>query len=170
MTNELMIIMAHKPIECVRIANGEQPIIARKTIPKQFEPPYRVLMFCNKEKAKSKRLCKNCFGKSCCYISYQQHSCDTILNSKVIGEYVVDKTKEVGITTVEGEVNLCFGNTRIVHYCHITEVKIYDEPKDIWDYNHIVKGHKKLSGKQTYVQCRITTAPKNFVYVEEQSE
>lgn len=176
------VLISIQPKWCERIANGKKTIEVRKTRP-NLETPFK------------------------CYI-YQIASNEKykLLSGKVIGEFVCDKVDEQivfhkGITRImirgykEKLSALCEAaalsldelheyidkdgkDLEIIYGWHISDLKIYNEPKYICDF-------KRLKPKSCFAQeytsngeqpcmccicCSLSFAPQSWRYVEEQNE
>ena len=151
------IMISIKPKWCELIASGKKTIEIRKTRPK-IDTPFRCYIYCTKEKDISEILWtgkKQEIGK----ISDKS-------NGKVIGEFVCDEIMTYAFSDVSTDVGIfsyyeryvkndcdcdCLTDDEIIDYgngvtlygWHISELKIYDEPKELCEFsaidNHEVK-------------------------------
>lgn len=144
------IMISIKPKWCELIANGKKTIEIRKTRPK-IDTPFRCYIYCTKE--------RNQFlwsGKKYRYVDDHSHNMfDKALNGKVIGDFVCDEIYTIdcdstgffykgkqGYIKKELEYNSCLSEGDIFSYLfpnvgygwHISELKIYDEPKELTNF------------------------------------
>jgi predicted transcriptional regulator len=163
------VMISIKPKWCELIANGKKTIEIRKTRPK-IDTPFRCYIYCTKEKDISEILWtgkKQEIGK----ISDKS-------NGKVIGDFVCDEIYTIdcdstgffykgkqGYIKKELEYNSCLSEGDIFSYLfpnvgygwHISELKIYDEPKSLKYFYHY--GVKRGS--------KVTRPPQSWCYVDE---
>lgn len=125
------VLISINPQYCGMIANGKKTIEVRKSRPK-LETPFKVYIYCTKSN-------KYFFHGGKPYIK------DNVLNGKVIGEFVCDDIiggflispwsdflqKQTCLTYEE--IN-AYGKNKLMYYWHISDLKIYDEPKEISDF------------------------------------
>lgn len=168
------IMISIKPKWCELIANGKKTIEIRKTRPKIYTP-FKCYIYCTKE--------RNQFlwsGKKYRYVDDHSHNMfDKALNGKVIGDFVCDEIYTIdrlrfnrvfykgkqGYIKKELEYNSCLSEGDIFSYLfpnvgygwHISELKIYDEPKSLKDFYHY--GVKRGS--------KVTRPPQSWCYVDE---
>lgn len=142
------VMISIKPKWCELIANGKKTIEIRKTRPK-IDTPFRCYIYCTKEKDISEILWtgkKQEIGK----ISDKS-------NGKVIGEFVCDEIMTYAFSDVSTDVGIfsyyeryvkndcdcdCLTDDEIIDYgngvtlygWHISELKIYDEPKELYSF------------------------------------
>lgn len=126
------ILQSIKPQYCELIASGKKTIEVRKTRPK-LDVPFKVYVYCT---------------KSCKPIYLNDDENETLLNGKVIGEYVCDEIQEI---TADNLVALYFNNptneTRLTDFemrkyangknlflWHISDLVIYDKPKELGEF------------------------------------
>lgn len=153
------VMISIKPKWCELIANGKKTIEIRKTRPKIYTP-FKCYVYCTKE--------RNQFlwsGKKYRYVDDHSHNMfDKALNGKVIGDFVCDEIYTIdcdstgffykgkqGYIKKELEYNSCLSEGDIFSYLfpnvgygwHISELKIYVEPKELCEFsaidNHAVK-------------------------------
>ena len=136
------VIKSLRPDVCMRIANGEQSIIVAKSAPK--EVPFKVYMYQTRHK---------------CGCRIINEVLDGVYNSgKVIGEVICDK-----VDKYESDIIMCakwetnggevkenlrynagaclsaeemfdYSNGKPLYGWHITDRKIYDEPKELREF------------------------------------
>lgn len=116
------VLISIKPKWCEKIASGEKTVEVRKTRPK-IETPFKCYIYCTKGEAIY--MPRDIFGKEA-------------LNGKVIGEFVCDKIydcRDVDIKdtclTVDEWLKYTEGHKGIVYGWHISNLVIYDKPKEL---------------------------------------
>lgn len=166
------ILMSIQPKWCAKIASGEKTIEVRKTRPK-IETPFKCYIYCTKGK---EVLVTNKV------VSW---------TGEVIGEFVCDKIYGVAITGVfeNGEQlpidifkHSCLTVNEFHNYVgiknrygwHISELKIYDKPKELREfrkpskeYHEIFEKEGRLIFADGWMNEPITRAPQSYMYVEE---
>lgn len=171
------IILSVQPKWCELIARGEKTIEVRKTAPK--ETPFKVYMYCTAIKDKK----------------YYTDEFDIPLetgkwkgNSHIVGEFVCDRIDEYNTSCLDGEDRLksltCLDDVEIMDYMnnyinrkfyglHITELKIYDEPKELSEFikvcpmkSHYCLGCEFYSDFSGSCVNRLTRPPQSWQYVE----
>lgn len=177
------ILMSIQPKWCELIANGTKTIEVRKTAPK--EVPFKVYIYQTK---------KHWIYKLLPWLAKWQ--------AKVVGEFICDKVDTYGadvITCAKWEVNggevkehlrynagACltaeemfdYSNGKSLYGLHISDLKIYDKPKELYRFHKIC--NKKCSKwcdwyikEDDYIECgcggkpNIVCAPQSWQYVEE---
>lgn len=185
------VILSLRPQWCEKIFNGEKTIEVRKTAPK--EVPFKVYMYETK------------MG----FVEAVRGTCPKCAFSrgKIIGEFICDKVikyeehiEEGGLYyTLENDFNeACqldnwelhdYGNGKPIYAWHITDLKIYDKPKELSEFYTICNKYGDDScGDCPYLaveQCSfpcddcvdtwcsvdnikpITRPPQSWCYVEE---
>lgn len=146
-----------KPKWCELIANGKKTIEIRKTRPK-IDTPFKCYIYCTKDKIDTSP--KTIWWKA------NSSGFRYIMNGKVIGEFVCDEIMTYAFSDVSTDVGIfsyyeryvkndcdcdCLTDDEIIDYgngvtlygWHISELKIYDEPKELCEFsaidNHAVK-------------------------------
>ena len=121
----------------------------------------------------------------------ESYSRDNFLNGKVIGEFICDKIFNTNdwiysdeIAHIFTEKNMCLSYKELAEYLngkegycwHISALKIYDEPKDISEFNTLCKMPKEVNCENCpfydwyEAKCvgrKVTRPPKGWCYVEE---
>ena len=144
------VLISIRPEWCEKIASGEKTIEVRKTRPK-LETPFKCYIYCTSGKTirMSPRVyCKNIDGS----IVYKQE----IMNGKVIGGFVCDRIDTIlpenepyGIYDIDDDYvfQTCleygalwdYGNGQTLYGWHISNLKIYDEPKELGEFTGLRK-------------------------------
>lgn len=132
------VLISIKPKYCELIANGEKTIEVRKTRPK-IDVPFKCYIYCTKDK----------HG----WFNFEQK---TRLDGKVIGEFVCDRIDEFSVpypayfSEVDNNTrviieNAClkpkdihsYNGTHQTYAWHISDLVIYDEPKELGEFYQI---------------------------------
>lgn len=152
------VLISIQPKWVEKIANGKKTIEVRKTTPKQV--PFKCYIYCSKGNANEIVLLKNYKNR---FIFGDYRNADghfyTIANGKVIGEFVCDKVIKTCGWRLRGDTQQCAKRTtdeesfpelacltidEIVKYAgsenrevcgwHISDLKIYDKPKELSEF------------------------------------
>ena len=137
------VLISIQPRWCELIASRRKTIEVRKTRPK-IETPFKCYIYCTKQKTIADEYCGNRNGHI--YID----------NGKVIGEFVCDNIEKLkyncdGYGDEWHEWNdeyvtcedMCLSEKELEDYLstsngygwHISELKIYDKPKELWEFS-----------------------------------
>lgn len=178
------VLLSLKPKYCELIASGKKTIEVRKTKPK-IELPFKCYIYCTKS---NDRLIKGDISTTIDYIAKN--------SGKVIGEFVCDSIDTYDDDTVFSfsNENYCswndfnlnracihpqdfedYANGKWLYGWHISDLKIYDTPKELG-------GFKKINRECWYdswgfakrdcpdcknVGCFVSRPPQSWCYVEE---
>ncbi len=174
------VLLSIKPKYCELIANGKKTIEVRKTKPK-LEPPFKCYIYCT---ISNNRLIKSDISTTIDYIAKN--------SGKVIGEFVCDEIFPMSITYSDPNHRLsqrefpftCLTDKEIMDYLgngkrgygwHISELKIYETPKELGKF-------KKINRECWYADlglakrdcpdcknagCFVSRPPQSWCYVEE---
>ena len=145
------VLISIKPKWCELIANGEKTIEIRKTRPK-IETPFKCYIYCTKGKHMFyKSIYNNKFVsyKPKYYNETEEHlskNGNTILSGKVIGEFICNgiirncEMANADIAEQQGKIKredlLKYSNGKELFGWHISELVIYDNPKEL---NELIK-------------------------------
>ncbi len=179
------ILQPIKPQYCELIASGKKTVEVRKTRPK-LDVPFKAYIYCTKDKLLTKSHNNgNIYLSENKYKSALEKAGNVTLSGKVIGEYVCDEITEytyfeyashlisedelfsTGITFNE---LLKYGNKKPLYLWHISDLVIYDKPKELSEFktycvfkrmNKAHRYYKKLMLKP------LTRPPQSWCYVEE---
>lgn len=159
------VMISIRPKWCNLIGSGKKTIEVRKTRPK-IKAPFKCYIYCTQDKHDS-FICRG--GDDMPF---------DVGNGMVIGEFVCDKIGEAhwmqdfgyaGIYKEWDDVADCLTNQQIYDYMgendilfgwHISDLVIYDQPKELREFRR----WEKL-GAWEYPK-KITRAPQSFMYVE----
>lgn len=151
------ILISIKPEYCELIAKSEKTIEVRKTKPKIL-PPFKVYIYCTKNGLKiysnekyyvtdSLNILNNKAEKA-----FEKTSHFSRWNGKVIGEFVCDKIIEINPddeycsygydidddtltkTMLTQQDLMSYGKGKMLYGWHISDLKIYDKPKDLNEF------------------------------------
>ena len=194
------VLISIRPKWCELIASGRKTIEVRKTRPK-IPVPFKCYIYCTKPKMITKYV-----FKPEDYPEYMRPE-KTIFckvpdasspfcseangNGKVIGEFVCDcitgLRADNGIQTYyNGQKGTCLSDAEIikyasgkkVYYWHISDLKIYDEPKELWSFwkadkcpyatesGCTYKYHCFRAGQTQRCGETLTRPPQSWCYVE----
>ena len=152
--NEIMLSI--RPKWCELIASGQKTIEVRKTKPK-CNVPFKVYIYCTKQVVNGEILLtydKKVEGRNKGF----RDGGDIPLAGKVIGEFVCDEILDcrdvhidVTCLTVEEWLKYTEGHKGSVYGWHISDLIIYDKPKDLSDF-------------------RVKRPPQSWCYVEKERE
>lgn len=155
------VLMSIQPEWCQLIASGKKTLEVRKTRPKSEEPieePFKVYIYCTANKQGTKDL-------------LEIHATDGKIhkaNSKVIGEFVCDNiftyypdplSDHSYLLSDEDFEETCFtlfdefweyGKGATLYGWHISDLKIYEKPKELSDFSRFCDG---ISGKKGCKGC-----------------
>ena len=125
------VMLSVHPKWCGLIASGKKTIEVRKTKPR-LETPFKCYIYCTK--GETIYLPRDIFGNNA-------------MNGKVIGEFVCDRIRvenevadqlvDVGImchSCLSSEELLRYADGKALYSWHISDLKIYDEPKALSDF------------------------------------
>ena len=167
------VLISIHPKWCEKIFNGQKTIEVRKSRPK-IDTPFKVYVYQTKHNG----------GKGC----------------KVIGEFICDKVDAYTFSNYEAQYRIndvdliktclnfpeliAYGKGKILYGWHISDLKIYDKPKEIADFYKpcpfnedcdILCPHAEgeyhgdgISGDVEIIGClnRITRPPQSWCYIE----
>ena len=147
------VLISIKPKYCELIANGKKTIEVRKTSPK-IETPFKCYIY----QTKAKQV-EHCDG---CDITY--YGC-----GKVIGEFICDRIEifeksELGIKSKDffalaescvkvKEMLEYIGENKIAYGLHISDLKIYDKPKELGEFCIPCKTNCEDCKKPLFYDC-----------------
>lgn len=195
------VLISINPKWCELIEIGKKTIEVRKTAPK-LQTPFKCYIYCTNEKHKGEVLLIGNDGKQVALGDYRNaFHWKNIGNGKVIGEFVCDRIGQIeyqekylaGLTsrtalqffadkikssclTLE-ELN-AYGKCATLYGWHISDLKIYDTPKELGEFYrkvncvHINTGFCKICAndckyyKGEFYQS-LTRPPQSWYYVEE---
>ena len=138
------VMLSIRPKWCEKIVNGEKTIEVRKTKPK-LETPFKCYIYCTMDHPY--------ISVSCGELDKLNYRTNTVgrCNGKVIGEFTCDRIFPINIFDNGSIQNWLFehmerscltyeeiadyiGNGKTGHGWHISDLKIYDAPKDLNEF------------------------------------
>ena len=201
------VLISIKPKWCELIASGKKTIEVRKTRPK-CDTPFKCYIYCTKDKGISFWT-----GKRYAYADDRRHNLfDVCGNGKVIGEFICNKidrlavcgydNRNMELRRVDDNLAFCNLNYDYMNKCqlsfdnlkkysnggglygwHISNIVIYDKPKDLDDFMAFGKTYcdQKNCGDCLYMGIDgicdvkdigqpIIKPPQSWCYVEEVEE
>lgn len=190
------VLISIRPEWVEKIVNGEKTIEVRKTAPK--EVPFKCYIYCTKMRKKADLITKSeNFGWIMCSARALFNRAEEYdANGKVIGEFVCDKILEIEVFksgTIKNfwlynldksclafdEMGAYIGKGNIGYGWHISDLKIYDKPKELSEftrpcsYDGICFSCKRfIANGMPYGFCdsTITRPPQSYMRVEELKE
>ena len=172
------VLISIQPKWVEKIVKGEKTIEVRKTAPK--ETPFKAYIYCTKAKKQNDIIWAGAFGDRGKW------------NGHIIGEFVCDKVyliknqgsmfsvaDEEQSVTNEIARQSCLDYYDMVSYLgnkygygwHISDLKIYDKPKELSEFKTGCKGCKERDTYHCKFYCYgerpITRPPQSWMYVEE---
>lgn len=198
------IIIPCSPKECEQIANGDMTVLVRKIAPR--EVPFKAYVYCTKKGRPLVYAEPNAYyTEPIMHRTYGRNREEAnriwdIYNGKVaiefICDYVIDGASGVQEwISIRENCGLCGkdlyeycgedkdGETKYCKGLHLTELKIYDEPRELSDFKicKVIRGyHKKDEKNETFADKleslkhskrvevkRLNKAPATYCYVEE---
>lgn len=194
------VLISIRPMWCELIASGRKTIEVRKTRPK-IPVPFKCYIYCTKPKMITKYVFKPedypeyMRPEKTVFCKVPDESSpfcsEANGNGKVIGEFVCDcitgLRADNGIQTYyNGQKGTCLSDAEIikyasgkkVYYWHISDLKIYDEPKELWSFwkadkcpyatksGCTYKYHCFRAGQTQRCGETLTRPPQSWCYVE----
>lgn len=189
------IIQCYSPEEVERIARGEQTVKVCKTAPK--EVPFKVYMYCTKGGYMYR-----------CRFDENRLAIPEVWNGKVIGEFICDKIEECipdynpiiqeffynewadcSASCLTSKEEAEYGKGKTLYGLHISNLKIYDKPKELSEFytlgncekydfcnqcKNFHRGQGWMNGSYydedsclDNTRIPVTRAPQSWQYVEE---
>ncbi len=164
------VLMSIQPNWCELIASGKKTIEVRKTCPK-LKPPFKCYIYETRGKFEP----SDCLRNNLHYDDITIKICES--KGKVIGEFVCDKifsayvyNKDSSNAEMKRFSECCMTHEEIVDYLgngkqgynwYISNLVIYDEPKELNEFTRLRKT------KYGYELIAVTIPPQSWYYVEE---
>ena len=172
------VLIAIRPQWCEKIASGKKTIEVRKTAPK--EVPFKAYIYETYDKKYVD--IGICWGKGKCF----EHGC-----KKVIGEFICDKVERFSVGSLRSddiEKLACLSYNEMINYFykpeeldgktvkqgfawHISELKIYDKPKELREFKTDCNRCKERDTYHCKFHCYgerlLTRPPQSYMYVRE---
>lgn len=164
------VLISIKPKWCELIANGRKTIEVRKTRPK-CDTPFKCYIYCTQDKGTSFWT-----GKRYSYADDRSHNLfDVCGNGKVIGEFVCDEIydcRDINMDdtriTVAEWLKYTKGHKGKVYGWHISDLVIYDKPKELSDFRKPLICHRGIQKDNCNGcwDCEIKRPPQSWCYTE----
>lgn len=180
------ILMSIQPKWCELIASGKKTVEVRKSAPK--EVPFKVYMYCTKAGYMYR-----------CRFDENHLAIPEVWNGKVVGEFICERVTEHEICDsgavvnywAEGLQHSCltvsqideyvgkrsssdYGKKSKVYGLHISNLKIYDKPKELGEFITIKCTNKNGSCSDCDIKPNcikyLSRPPESWQYVEELSD
>ena len=176
------VLIAIRPQWVEKIASGQKTIEVRKTAPK--EVPFKAYIY---ESRNGGHRCKHCNEKDSCY-SYAPKNVGCYNGrGKVIGEFICNNASELDYVYYWNngyEFATCltyrqvadYGKGKTLYGWHISDLKIYDKPKELSEFRKPCKINLPMCDRCEYYstwsgRCEnITRAPQSWQYIEDLGE
>jgi predicted transcriptional regulator len=146
------ILISIKPKYCELIASGKKTVEVRKTKPK-LETPFKVYIYCTNGEPLMKTADNTCFRDNTYIEGENLYGLYELVNGKVIGEFVCDGIFPMSVWYSNPNDRLihreypftCLTDKEIMDYLgngvegygwHITDLVIYDKPKELSEFNY----------------------------------
>lgn len=148
------VLISIRPEWCVRIASGEKTIEVRKTRP-NLEVPFKCYIYCTKSEPTVLVKPAQRIGNG---LVIGEFVCDRVIRIQLTDEgYDFDVPKMTGLTYEEMDAYL---NRKNGYGWHITELKIYDQPKPLSVFRKPIEALLGWNGE-------LKRPPQSWCYVEE---
>lgn len=175
----MAVLISIKPKWCELIANGKKTIDVRKTRPK-CDVPFKCYIYCTNDR--KTMLERSNYDKSI-YLNgniYYPHKMDCSLNGKVIGEFVCDyimrhcNMQNADLAEQQGlikrELLFKYSNGKELFGWHISDLKIYDKPKELNEFSSNSCGLQFSSDGKRFVYNGMIRPPQSWCYVCERGD
>lgn len=174
------VMLSIRPKWVEKIANGEKTVEVRKSVPK-CGAPFKVYMYETRDGGHSCKRCKE--TSETCYSWAKRGVGCYNGRGKVVGEFECDKIEEITATgkgamfkrfalfadtclTVK-ELNDYLGIGNTGYGLHISDLKIYDKPKELREFRKQDKSLDYASFGDIDRTYNITRPPQSWYYVVE---
>lgn len=184
------VLLSIRPEWCEKIANGSKTIEVRKSAPQ--EVPVKCYIYCTKGQSPNVLLKdkNNRFGfgdyRNACTCDVDGNVDFENVQGKVIGAFLCNKVEEFSVGSLrcdEIEKLACVSYKEMIDYFykpeeldgktskigyawHISDLKIYDKPRELSEFYTTLKVCKNTQGKRIIGGChRVTRAPQSWFYI-----
>ena len=160
------VLISTKPRWCAKIANKIKPVEIRKTKP-NLQTPFRCLIYCTKGDPNDP------------HERLELHDADGkihLMNGHVIGEFICSRIEQVTKDNKNRIAEMsCVPLPEMYEYAgtkgleglyawHISNLIIYDKPKDIGDFK------VRVTNKIWSFTKKLERAPQSWCYIEEETK
>lgn len=188
------VLLSTRPKWCEKIGSREKKAEVRKTRPK--EVPFKCYIYCTKTNSEQALLLDKNGRLSFGDYRNADNNDYYIADGKVIGEFICDKVVEtcgwrlrgntqqcakrtadeeafpdLACLTIDEIVKYAGGENHVVYGWHISDLKIYDKPKKLSDFNKLCPTKKEYDcencerSKQYVCTNYLTRPPQSWQYV-----
>ena len=175
------VLISIKPKWCEKIAAGEKTIEVRKNAPK---PPFKVYIYETKDtkgvhglSVLGRYRLGKVVGEFICdkVYEYKFHEGLTEFNSmglpwRTYGAYLIFTDEYKSMCLSYDEVKK-YGKGKTLYGWHISDLRIYDKPRELSEFKTGCKGCKERDTYHCYFYCYgkrpITRPPQSYMYVED---
>lgn len=158
------VLLSIKPKYCELIAGGIKIIEVRKTKPK-FDTPFKCYIYCTKAKSKNLQLQGKVIGEFVCDEIFPIR----VFENGTIQDYMFRSMKKSCVPY--DDIANYIGNGCIGYGWHISNLKIYDTPKELHEFRQCHKCEHYSYCKAEEYSCdgvyKLTRPPQSWCYVEE---
>lgn len=179
------VLFSIKPKYCELIASGKKTVEVRKTRPK-IDVPFKGYIYCTLQGSNEffKEL-QNQFGEYEALSKWNREDWG-IRKGKIIGEFVCKAILPISITysdpnskialrefpftcLTDKEIMDYLGNGKTGYGFHISDLVIYDKPKELSEFRKPIDCHRGTRRDNCFGcwDCEITRPPQSWGYVEE---
>lgn len=183
------VLISIRPKWCEKIVNGEKTIEVRKTAPTIL--PFKAYIYCTKDR---KNLLPIEHGKVLQKVNFWENTDAYYGFGKVIGEFICDKVERFSVGSLRSddiEKLACLSYNEMINYFynpeeldgktvkqgfawHISDLKIYDKPKELSEFKTGCNGCKERDTYHCYFHCYgerpLSRPPQSYMFVEEVEE
>ena len=169
------VLISIQPKWCELIASGKKTVEVRKTKPK-IETPFKCYIYCTYGEGLieyadecipnmliGQRVTKDRIWSNCCngkVIGEFVCNCMTALKADNMVQAYYNNTKDTCLT--DEEIKKYANGGKLYHW-HISDLVIYDKPKELSEFHYASVLHTNCFGKHTK---RVTRPPQSWCYVE----
>lgn len=182
------VMLSIQPKWCELIASGKKTIEVRKTRPK-LETPFKCYIYCTKGKDRLLQVMKDgdenygrtYYGKPV-FIKIHDKYHKFERSGKIIGEFICDRIDEFRVFENDSVQywngadleKSCLAYEELANYIgkghkgygwHISDLKIYEQPKELGEFTQGYKNTKRYVGVK-----ELTRPPQSWCYVEQLNE
>lgn len=164
------VLISIQPKWCELIASGKKTVEVRKTRP-QIETPFKVYIYATWNGNSREILFKK--DKTLFVADYRTMECRA--SGNVIGEFVCDEIisadngsyKDIPLseTGLQADELLDYANDKRIYGWHISDLVIYDKPKELSKFHHCHTG-ENIDRSGYPLGSRMSRAPQSWCYVE----
>ena len=161
------VMISIQPQWVKKILRGEKTIEIRKTAPK-LQPPFKCYIYCTQRNGRERYLLT--YAQYCGY-DMETYQRDFIANGKVVAEFVCDRIFPIRVfgngaiqdwnfnelkksCVPYDRVAMYIGANRIGYGLHISNLEVYDTPKDLMDFERYSDEDIRPCQQNSYYLCQ----------------